>query len=212
RPPGPARAALPRRSVPVLADRRRQSRPGARGHPRSGRPDRDPDQELMEPQSLAYLDVWIDGVPMGDAVGKIRRLSVDERADDVSSFHMPLDMAPAGGDWTQLADGRFGLLHRVTIGFGLGPPDQSAPSVKDIVFDGYITAVEPVFGVDRTSDSSLELFGLDAGCLMHLEERQRRFQAPRGPPLVHQNYPPHRLPAHGDRSHAPPPRPPPPPG
>ncbi len=125
---------------------------------------------------LAYLDVWIDGVAMADAVGKIRRLEVDERADDVSSFHMTLDMAPAEGDWTQLADGRFALLHRVTIGFGLGRPDDQGPDIKDIVFDGYVTAVEPVFGVDRTSESSLELFGLDAGCLMHLEERQRRFE------------------------------------
>jgi hypothetical protein len=130
----------------------------------------------MQPLRLPYLDVWIDGVPMSDLVGKVRRLEVDERADDVSSFHMTLDMAPGDGDWTQLGDGRFGLLHRVTIGFGLGPPDQQAPDVKDVVFDGYVTAVEPVFGVDRTSDSSLELFGLDAACLMHLEERQRAFE------------------------------------
>jgi hypothetical protein len=127
-------------------------------------------------EQLAYLDVWIDGVAMADAPGKIRRLEVDERADDVSSFHMTLDMAPGDGDWTQLADGRFGLLHRVTIGFGLGKPDQKAVDVKDIVFDGYVTAVEPVFGGDRTSESSLELFGLDAACLMHLEERQRGFE------------------------------------
>lgn len=142
----------------------------------------------MQPQRLAYLDVWIDGISMADAVGKIRRLEVDERADDVSSFHMTLDMAPAEGDWTQLADGRFALLRRVTVGFGLGPPDQKAPNVKDIVFDGYVTAVEPVFGVDRTSDSSLELFGLDAGCLMHLEERQRRFEGMRDSDIVKQIY------------------------
>ena len=130
----------------------------------------------MASQRLAYLDVWIDGVPMADAIGRIRRLEVDERADDVSSFHMTLDMSPADGDWTALSDGRFALLHRMTIGFGLGSPDTKAPDVKDVVFDGYITAVEPVFGIDRSSESSLELFGLDAGCLMHLEERQRRFE------------------------------------
>ena len=128
------------------------------------------------PLQLAYLDVWIDGVSMSDAPGKIRKLEVDERADDVSSFAMTLDMAPGEGDWEELADGRFALLHRVTIGFGLGSPDDKSPTTKDIVFDGYITAVEPVFGVDRTSDSSLELSGLDASCLMHLEERQRRFE------------------------------------
>jgi hypothetical protein len=129
----------------------------------------------MQSQQLPYLDVWFDGATLSDAVGKIRRLEVDERADDVSSFHMTLDMAPGEGDWTELCDGRFALLHRVTIAIGLGPPDEKAPAIKDVIFDGYVTAVEPVFGVDRASESSLELYGLDAGCLMHLEERQRRF-------------------------------------
>jgi hypothetical protein len=139
-------------------------------------------------QQLAYLDVWIDGVAMPDAVGLIRKLEVDERADDVSSFAMTLDLAPGEDDWTSLADGRFQLLRRVTIGFGLGSPDEQAPTTKDVVFDGYVTAVEPVFGVDRASDSSLELSGLDAGCLMHLEERQRRFEAMPDSDIVKQIY------------------------
>jgi hypothetical protein len=143
---------------------------------------------VTQSQRLPYLDVWIDGAPVADAVGKIRRLEVDERAEDVSSFHMTLDMAPGDGDWTQLADGRFALLRRMTIGFGLGPPDQKAADVKDVVFDGYVTAVEPVFGVDRTADSSLELYGLDAGCLMHLEERQRRFEGLSDADIVRQIY------------------------
>jgi hypothetical protein len=143
---------------------------------------------MTSSQQLAYLDVWIDGKSMSDAVGKVRKLEVEERADDVSSFAMTLDMAPAEGDWTQLADGRFALLHRITIGFGLGNPDEKAATVKDVVFDGYITAVEPVFGVDRTSDSSLELSGLDAGCIMHLEERQRRFDGMPDSDIVKQIY------------------------
>jgi hypothetical protein len=142
----------------------------------------------MQSQRLPYLDLWIDGMAMADAVGKVRRLEVDERADDVSSFHVTLDMAPGDGDWPQLADGRFALLRRMTIGFGLGSPDQKAADVKDVVFDGYVTAVEPVFGVDRTSDSSLELYGLDAGCLMHLEERQRRFESMSDADIVRQIY------------------------
>ena len=140
------------------------------------------------PQQLAYLDMWLDGVAVPDAVGLIRKLEVDERADDVSSFAMTLDLAPGEDDWTTLADGRFQLLRRVTIGFGLGSPDEQSASVKDVVFDGYITAVEPVFGVDRTSDSSLELSGLDAGCLMHLEERQRRFEGMPDSDIVKQIY------------------------
>ena len=140
------------------------------------------------PLQLPYLDVWIDGVSMADAVGLIRRLEVDERADDVSSFSMTLDQAPGEGDWTALADGRFQLLHRITIGFGLGEQTSNAPATKDVVFDGYITAVEPVFGVDRMSESSLELSGLDASCVMHLEERQRRFEGLADSDIVKQIY------------------------
>lgn len=128
-----------------------------------------------ETQQIAYLQVWIDGQAMTDAEGRILRLEVDERADDTSSFHMSLDLAPGEGEWNLLADGRFALLHRVTIGFGLGPPDSSTSQTKAVVFDGYITAVEPHFGSQRVPDSSLELYGLDASCLMHLEERTRSF-------------------------------------
>lgn len=129
----------------------------------------------MDSQRLAYLQVWVDGTPMSDAEGRILRLEVDERADDTSSFHISLDMAPGDGEWNALADGRFALLHRVTIGFGLGPPDSSTAQTRAIVFDGYVTAVEPHIGSGRVPDSSLELYGLDATCLMHLEERTRRF-------------------------------------
>ena len=115
----------------------------------------------MAQQRSAFLDLWVDGVRMDDAMGRVLRLEVDERADDASSFHLSLDMAPTdAGDWDALADGRFGLLHRVTIGFGVGEPDGSTPDVREVVFDGYITAVEPVFGPSRVPDSSLELYGL----------------------------------------------------
>jgi hypothetical protein len=129
----------------------------------------------MDSQRIAYLQVWLDGKAMADAEGRVLRVEVEERADDVSSFHMSLDLAPGDGEWNLLADGRFALLHRVTIGFGLGPPDSAASATKVVVFDGYVTAVEPHFGPQRVPDSTLELHGLDASCLMHLEERTRRF-------------------------------------
>lgn len=129
----------------------------------------------MDSQRIAYLQVWLDGKAMADAEGRVLRVEVDERADDVSSFHMSLDLAPGDGEWNLLADGRFALLHRVTIGFGLGPPDSATSATKTVVFDGYITAVEPHLGSQRVPDSTLELYGLDASCLMHLEERTRRF-------------------------------------
>lgn len=142
----------------------------------------------MASEAIPYLDVWIDGKPMSDAEGTVRRVEVDERADDVSSFHMVLAMAPGEGDWGRLDDGRFALLHRVTIGFGVGPPDKPTPDAKEVVFDGYVTAVEPCFGVDRSSESTLELHGLDASCLMHLEERQRRFEGMPDSEIVKQIY------------------------
>jgi hypothetical protein len=129
----------------------------------------------MPDQRLPYIRIWLDGELMPDVEGKVRSLEVDERADDASSFHMVLNMAPGQGDWDALADGRFTLLRRVTIGFGLGSPDASGAAQRAIVIDGYVTAVEPHFAEQRVPDSALELYGLDASCLMHLEERTRRF-------------------------------------
>lgn len=129
----------------------------------------------MADQRLPYLQVWLDGEPVADLEGKLLRLEVEERAGDASSFHLVLAMAPGDGDWDALADGRFALLRRVTIGFGLGPPDDRAAAQQAIVIDGYVTAVEPRFAEQRVPDSALELSGLDASCLMHLEERTRRF-------------------------------------
>ena len=111
----------------------------------------------MDSQRIAYLQVWLDGEAMADAEGRVLRVEVEERADDVSSFHMSLDLAPGDGEWNLLADGRFALLHRVTIGFGLGPPDSATSVNKVVVFDGYGTAVEPHFGSQRVPDSTLEL-------------------------------------------------------
>lgn len=129
----------------------------------------------MADQRLPYLRIWLDGEPWTDLEGKLRTLEVEERADDASSFHLVLNMAPGDGDWDALADDRLGLLRRVTIGFGLGSPDERAATVRAIVIDGYVTAVEPHFAEQRVPDSALELYGLDASCLMHLEERTRRF-------------------------------------
>ncbi len=129
----------------------------------------------MARQRMAWMELWLDGERMRDAAERVMRLEVEERTDEASSFHLSLEMAPtAAGDWDLLADGRFTLLRRVTIGFALGPVDGD-PDVRDVVLDGYITAVEPSFGESRVPGSSLELYGLDASCLMHLEERTRSF-------------------------------------
>jgi hypothetical protein len=45
-----------------------------------------------------------------------------------------------------------------------------------VVFDGFITVMEPTFAAQRVPESTLELRGLDASCLMHLEARLRTWQ------------------------------------
>lgn len=143
----------------------------------------------MAKQRQAFLELWVDGVKVDDAMGRVLRLEVDERSDDASSFHLSVDMAPTdAGDWDALSDPRFRLLRRVTIGFGLGEPDDAAPATVDVVFDGYTTAVEPIFGASRVPDSSLELYGLDASCLMHFEERMRAFSGLSDAGIVRQIY------------------------
>jgi hypothetical protein len=140
-------------------------------------------------QRTAFLRLWIDGARMEDALGRVLRVEVDERSDEASSFHLSLDMAPTDRqDWDMLADERFRLLHRVTIALGVGALDAEAPEVEDVVFDGYITAVEPSFGPARVPDSTLELYGLDASCLMHLEEKTRSFDGKTDSDIVKQVY------------------------
>jgi hypothetical protein len=127
----------------------------------------------MAEQRQAWLKLWIDGQPYEEALGRILKLEVDERADGASSFQISFDMAPIEGDWDLLADGRFALLHAITIELGVGPTNADEPTDTARVLQGYITAVEPRFGENRVPDTTLEVSGLDASCLMHFEERTK---------------------------------------
>jgi phage protein D len=127
----------------------------------------------MAAQNEVWLTMWIDGNPYEDALSRILSLEIDERSEEASSFHLSLDMAPVAGDWDLLADGRFALLHQVVFELGIGPVGADAPTTRTTLFQGYIVGVEPRFGAARVPDSSLELFGLDASCLMHIDERTR---------------------------------------
>jgi hypothetical protein len=127
----------------------------------------------MAEQNDAWLSVWIDGERYDEATGRVLALEVDECADEASSFRMSLDLTPVERDWDLLADGRFALLHQISIELGVGPLGADEPAQKAFVFHGYITAVEPHFGEKRVPDSTLTLRGIDASCLMHFEERTR---------------------------------------
>jgi len=131
----------------------------------------------MAEQYEAFLSLWVDGEPIDDLEDRLRRVEVVERSRDASSFRILLSMAPSDTDasWPLLDDGRFQLMRRWTIAFGVGPYKSGEPDALSVVLDGYITSVEPYFGPDRVPDSTLEIAGLDASCLMHFESRVREW-------------------------------------
>jgi phage protein D len=132
----------------------------------------------MAEQLESTVTIWLDGEPYEDTLSRVLKLEVDERTDGATTLHLSLDLAPSGTEssptadrnWDLLADGRFALLHAITVELGVGPPKEE-PTARAIVFHGYVTSVEPHFGEARVPDSGLEIFALDASCLMHLEER-----------------------------------------
>jgi hypothetical protein len=132
---------------------------------------------MAEEQRQSFVSVWIDGASMDDFDDRVQRLEVTERAMDASSFRMVMSMAPSDqGTWDLMDDERFELMRRITIAFGLGPYRSTEPETLTVVFDGYITSVEPYFGPHRVPDSTLEVAGLDASCLMHFEARPREWK------------------------------------
>ncbi|GAA3389416.1 phage late control D family protein [Cryptosporangium minutisporangium] len=134
-------------------------------------------------QRRPVLRLWLDGVPLEKLGDWVLQVEVEERCDEASSLRLSVDLSPihgsdAAGDWDALERGSFaadaavpdfGLLRRVTVQFGLESDDPDGPEISSTVFDGYLTAVEPVFGEARVPDSRLELTGVDASCLMHFE-------------------------------------------
>lgn len=127
----------------------------------------------MPGQFEAFVTMWVDGVPYEEVTDRVLSFEVEERSCDASTFQVSLDMTPGGGDWDLLADGRFALLHQITLEIGLGESGASAPTEKARLLQGYVTAVEPRMGPGRVPDSELVLSGLDAFGLMHMEERTR---------------------------------------
>lgn len=130
----------------------------------------------MAEQREATVDVWIDGELMEDFEDRVLELEVEERSTDASSFRILMSMGPnEDEEWVVIDDPRFQLMRRVTIAFGVGLPDEQDAGEKRVLFDGYITSIEPYFGPQRVPDSTFEISGLDASCLMHFEARVREW-------------------------------------
>ena len=136
----------------------------------------------MPEQRQTGLRIWLGGKPLERLGDWVLQLEVEERSDEASTFRMTVDMSPIeaeeGGDWDVIENGVFAelyalpqlyLLQRVTIEFNLTADQDAEPEIAATVFDGYVTAVEPVFGEARVPDSKLVLSGIDASCLMHFE-------------------------------------------
>lgn len=124
-----------------------------------------------------WVDLWLDGEPMADLPGKLVSLEVHEQVDQASSFRIVLGMGVSPeNDWTLLTDGRFILLRRVTVRIRLSGVGETATRHQAYVMEGFVTAVEPHIPPSRYGEAQLTLEGLDASCLLHFDERTRRWE------------------------------------
>lgn len=144
---------------------------------------------------LPRLLLWVDGVEVDPA--PVSSLSVEERVDRPSTVTLTLASTPVagpdagdgsapGGDWDTLLRGEqatalglpgLRLLSRVTIGFSLTPTVAGEGAVESqVVFDGFVTAVEHRFAQARVPDSEVVLTGVDASCLLHVETVTKRWE------------------------------------
>lgn len=139
----------------------------------------------MSDRRQVHLRVWLDGEPLEDPMAHILAIEVDERTDAASTLQMVLPMAPIDGDWDLLERGEFlegyglpdlRLLRRVSVEFGVQAPDSEEVDDAAVVFDGYLTVIEPIFGEVRQAESVLKVMALDASCLMHFDARLREWK------------------------------------
>lgn len=100
-----------------------------------------------------------------DIYENINRLEIKEDIKKAASFMLRISIAlQHEGEWSYLDDERFDLFKKVTVAFGFGE-DDATPYIE-----GYITHLAPHF--DPAEELCyLEVRGMDATCLMNLEEK-----------------------------------------
>lgn len=100
-----------------------------------------------------------------DIYENIIRIEINEDFKKAASFTFRISIAlQHEGEWSYLDDERFELFKKVTIAFGFGEGDATP------YFEGYITHLAPHF--DPAEELCyLEVRGMDATCLMNLEEK-----------------------------------------
>jgi hypothetical protein len=145
---------------------------------------------------IPRLLLWVDGAEVDSSL--VSSLSVEERVDRPSTVTLTIASSPVsgpdagdgsavGGDWDTLLRGEearalgmpgLRLLSRVTVGFSLSPPVAGEGTVdSQVVFDGFVTAVEHRFAEARVPDSEAVISGVDASCLLHVETVTRRWDS-----------------------------------
>lgn len=141
------------------------------------------------------LLLWVDGAEVDPTL--VSSLSAEERVDRPSTVTLTIASTPvsgpdagddsaAGGDWDTLVRGDeaqglgmpgLRLLSRVTVGFSLTPPVPGEGAVdSQVVFDGFVTAIEHRFAEARVPDSEAVVSGVDASCLLHVETVTKRWE------------------------------------
>jgi phage protein D len=100
-----------------------------------------------------------------DIYENIIRLEINEDLKKAASFMLRISISlQVEGEWSDLDDERFDLFKKVTIAFGFGEDDATP------YFEGYITHLAPHFDPEEEL-CYLEVRGMDASCLMNLEEK-----------------------------------------
>jgi Phage tail baseplate hub (GPD) len=108
--------------------------------------------------------IWINEVEALDMFADLLELEVEEDHRLASVFRIKLSMQ-CGDDglWAYLDDERAKLWNKVVVSVALDDEEQD-------LIEGYITQLRPHHEADE-SHSYLEILGMDATCLMSLEEK-----------------------------------------
>jgi len=110
------------------------------------------------------LRIAIEGQEARDIYPDLLNLEVEMDEELAAMFKFQLSsLQRTDGTWNYLDDERFMVWKRVTISAGF-------PGSVEQLIDGYVTHVKPYFDPDP-SQCMLEIWGMDASCLMDREER-----------------------------------------
>src|SRR5262249_13193709 len=100
-----------------------------------------------------------------DLTPDIMEIEIEEDVDKADVFRVRISIRQqSDGAWTYLDDERFQVWKPLQIQAGY-------PDDHDNVMDGYITHVDGGLAQDE-GESYLEISGMDASCLMDLDEKQ----------------------------------------